>query len=142
MLTELCAHLNNYFVREIHAGTYAISDGSIGDVPFLIDGQYFRIVGSVLNDGVYKYPATDLKDETFEGQIWAMAVPPAVIALSQEIDDWVTANANALNSPYQSESFGGYSYSVKGGSVNSNGQAEVLTWQAQFRSRLNPWRKI
>lgn len=142
MLTELCAELKNYFLRDrdadIHYGEYTISGGSI-DLPFLLDGQYFRIVGSVLNDGVYQYPASDLTDEMFSGAVWAMAVPPAVIALSAEIDGWNTANADALASPYTSESFGGYSYSLKSGS--SNGGAS-LTWRDQFASRLAKWRRL
>ena len=71
MLAELCAELKNYFLRnqseDIHNGLFTISDGSI-DLPFLLDGQYFRIVGSVMNDGVYQYPVSELADETFPGQ--------------------------------------------------------------------------
>ena len=79
MLGDLCHYLNNYFnklpngtTRPIHEGTFTISGGNI-DVP-LVDGQYFRIEGSLLNDGVYQYPATDLKDETFVGYVWEMAI--------------------------------------------------------------------
>ena len=138
MLTELCAELNNYFLahkeQDIHFGTYTIEDGSI-DVDFLLDGQYFRIVGSVLNDGVYKYPVADLVDETFEGAIWAMAVPKAVIALASDIESWSEENASVLDSPYTSESFGGYSYSKESGAGGG------LTWKDHFGSRLNKWRK-
>lgn len=144
MLTEVCAEIRNYFLKsrqDIYAGVYTISDGSIEDLPFLIDGQYFRIVGSALNDGVYKYPVTGLKDETFEGSVWAMYVPPAVVKLSQDIDDWLSKNANALDSPYQSESFGGYSYTMKTGGGSGAG-AGAVTWQGQFANRLNSWRKI
>lgn len=142
MLTELCAELKNYFLRDsdadIHDGEYEISGGSI-TLPFLIDGQYFRIVGSVLNDGVYKYPATGLKNEVFTGAVWAMAVPPAVVALAAEIEAWNTANADALASPYTSESFGGYSYSKASG-VSSSGGA--YSWKDQFASRLGKWRRL
>ena len=140
MLTELCAELKNYFLRnqseDIHNGQYTISGGSI-DLPFLLDGQYFRIVGSVLNDGVYQYPVSELADETFYGAIWAMAVPPAVIALAAEIDGWNKANADALASPYQSESFGGYTYS-KGNSSGTGG----YDWKDQFSNRLNKYRRL
>lgn len=143
MLTELCAELKNYFLRDpdqdIHDGEYSISGGSI-DLSFLIDGQYFRIVGSVLNDGVYQYPVSDLQDEVFTGAIWAMAVPPAVVALAGEIDAWNTANADALASPYTSESFGGYSYTkATTGGVGTNG---AFTWQDQFAARLAKWRRL
>lgn len=143
MLTELCAELKNYFLRDqsldIHSGTFEISEGSI-ELPFLINGQYFRIVGSVLNDGVYKYPTYGLRDETFTGAVWAMAVPPAVVELAAEIEKWTLDNAETLASPYQSESFGGYSYSVKSGSAN--GGLGGLSWKDQFAARLSKWRRL
>ena len=146
MLTEICAELRNYFLRDyqkdIHRGTFMISDGSIEPLSFLLDGQYYRIVGSVFNDGVHKYgDASDLLvDETFSGEVWAMAVPPAVIALDTEIQSWLADNADAINSPYQSESFGGYSYSK--GSSYGEGDGAMLTWQRQFASKLNPYRRV
>jgi len=107
----------------------------------LQDGQYFRIVGSVFNDGVYQYPATGLTDETFDGAIWAMAIPSEVIALASDIEAWKekyqSIDSPAM-SPYNSESFGGYSYSKSsGGSDDLSG-----TWQGAFADRLNHWRKI
>ena len=143
MLTELCAELKNYFLRDrnadIHYGEYEISGGSI-DLPFLLDGQYFRIVGSVLNDGVYKYPVLELTDETFTGAVWAMAVPPSVVALAADIEAWNVKNAEALASPYTSESFGGYSYTkATAGGVGTSG---AFTWRDQFASRLNKWRRL
>ncbi len=143
MLTELCAELKNYFLRDrnedIHYGEYTISGGSI-DLPFLRIGQYFRIVGSVLNDGVYQYPADGLADEEFTGAVWAMAVPPSVVALSADIDEWNEKNAAALSSPYTSESFGGYSYTkASGSSADGSGG---YTWRDQFASRLSKWRRL
>lgn len=140
MLTELCAELKNYFLQDrdadIHYGKYTISSGSI-EIPFLIAGQYFRIVGSVLNDGVYQYPVSDLADETFSGAVWAMSVPPAVISLADEIAEWNEKNAETLASPYTSESFGGYSYTK---ATSDDGGA--YAWQNQFASRLNKWRRL
>lgn len=146
MLTELCAELRNYFLRDaakdIHYNTYTIADGSMESLPFLQNGQYFRIVGSVFNDGVYQYPVAGLADETFKGSIWAMAVPPAVIALAAEIDAWNAKNADALASPFTSESFGGYSYSKSTGSTGGNGSGGAYSWQNQFASRLAKWRRL
>lgn len=148
---ELCKYLRNFFDENdakdrlpYWEGTFTISNGSlVGFSDRLLTGQYFRIIGSMLNDGVYKYPPKttnppDLKDETFTGVIQSMAVPPEIVALDAEITAWRTANADALNSPYQSESFGGYSYSLKNGTNGSNG----VSWQSQFAARLSPWRKI
>ena len=137
MLEQVLRHLNNWFLVEIHEGTFTVENGSI-TLPFLLTNQYFRIVGSVFNDGLHQYPAVDLTDETFTGSVWALAVPKAVIDLSVEIEAWQEKNGDASVSPYQSESFGGYSYSKATDSASGG----AVTWQTAFRSRLNAWRKI
>lgn len=86
MLTEVCAELRNYFVKDIHNGTFEIVGGKITPLDFIQENQYFRIVGSVFNDGVYKNTADlVLTDEIFSGSVWAMAVPPTLIALAEDI---------------------------------------------------------
>jgi hypothetical protein len=133
MLEEILAHINNYFVVSKQKGGYEISDGTI-TLPFLTTGQYFRIVGSLFNDGVYQYPAAGLTDELFTGAVWALAVPPAVTALSAEIETWESKNQPTA---YTSESFGGYAYSK---ATNKNGVA--AQWQDVFAKQLNRWRKL
>ena len=95
ILTEICAELRNWFVvpNGVHIQTYTISGGSIAPLDFLQEGQYFRIIGSVFNDGVHQYPAADLTDETFHGAVWSMAVPPAVIDLAAEIEEYNKSDA-------------------------------------------------
>ena len=139
MLEQVLMHLKNWFLVPggIHEGTYTIEDGGI-TLPFLANGQYFRICGSVFNDGLHQYPASDLKAETFEGTVWALAVPQAVIELAAEIEAWQKKNGDASVSPYQSESFGGYSYSKATDSASGG----AVTWQSAFRSRLSAWRKL
>lgn len=145
MLAELCKELNNWDFQKRavkYFGTFTIKDGSL-EFDKLQPDQYFRIVGSVFNDGIYKHPAV-LRDEIFEGAIWAMAIPEEVIALASEIEQWVAkyGGAESANmSPYNSESFGGYSYTKSGGG-SSDGTSAAGTWQAAFKSRLNKWRKI
>lgn len=139
MLEQICAEIRNYFVREIRTGDFVIEGGKFRGMDFLQDGQHFRIVGSVFNDGVYQFPATKLVNEEFSGTIWAMAVPPAVIALAAEIEKWMADNKTALDSPYATESYGGYSYSkYGGGGYNGTG----VSWQSHFAARLNPYRKV
>lgn len=152
-MTELCSLLRNYFLRDYSCpdsfffhGSYTISGGKMQALPFLKEGQYYRIIGSVCNDGVWQYQpegeAPAMTDETFDGTIWAMSVPPAFLALADEIKDWTVANADALNSPYQSESFGGYSYSkASGGGAGGSGSAG-WSWQDQFAARLAPYRRL
>jgi hypothetical protein len=142
MLTEICEYCHNYFWRTKRNVKLTIVDGTF-TADFLKDGQYFRILGSDLNDGVHQYPATDLKDEEFEGEIWSMAVPQVVIDLASDIEDWMTqygAVDSPAMSPYSSESFGNYSYS-KGGSSSSSASAGSDIWSA-FAARLNPYRKL
>lgn len=142
MLEQVLTELHNWFrvqdgVDGIHPGTYTIQDGSIA-LPFLLDGQYFRIMGSVFNDGLHCYgpDMAALTDETFKGTVWALAVPGAVVALAGEIAVWQKKYGSVVDSPYTSESFGGYAYSKSAAGDGSGG------WQAAFRERLNPYRKL
>ena len=139
MLEQVLMNIRNWFPVKggIHSGTFTIKDGGI-TLPFLADGQYFRICGSVFNDGLHRYPATDLVDEEFSGAIWALAIPPAVVDLADEIGAWQKKNGSAAASPYQSESFGGYSYSKATDSVSGG----AVTWQSAFKKQLSAWRKI
>ena len=139
MLEQVLMNIRNWFPVKggIYFGTFTIKDGGIA-LPFLANGQYFRICGSVFNDGLHQYPADDLTDETFNGTIWALAIPKAVIELADEIQKWQEKNGEASVSPYQSESFGGYSYS-KATDAETGG---AVTWQSAFKKQLSAWRKI
>ncbi len=137
MIDAICSSLHNYFIVDFHSGEYTVKDKEI-TLPFLANGQFFRVVGSVFCDGVYRYGDKLPADETFDGAIWSMAVPPALEAIAVEIEAWQEKNAEAITSPYQSESFGGYSYSKSSGRDSCNN----TSWQSMFASRLNRWRKI
>lgn len=139
MLSEICAEIRNYFCSESdkYSGKFTVSGSMIEPLDFLQDGQYFRIVGSVFNDGVWQYPASGLTDETFSGAVWAMRLPPSLVALADEIEAYQKSDA-AKPSPFASESFGGYSYTKP---TNGTGNTDN-SWQSVFASRLNKWRKI
>lgn len=142
MLTELCQELHNWFDRERHTGTFTIEGGNI-TAPFLVEGQYFRIIGSLLNDGVWQYGAGGLTDETFDGAVWSLGIPLAVLDLAEEIDVWNAKYGGVEGvamSPFTSESFGGYSYSKT--SSGSSASSQAATWQQMFARRLNRWRKL
>lgn len=142
MLTELCQELRNWFDRERHSGTFTITGGNI-TADFLQQGQYYRICGSVFNDGVYQYPIDCLQDETFDGSVWALAIPREVIELAEDISAWKAKHEavdSAAMSPFSSESFGGYSY-AKGSSADGSG-VYGNGWKIAFAARLNRWRKI
>lgn len=148
MLTEICEYLKNWFDRDLpkYHGEFNISNNTITKVDTetleFLAGQYVRITGSILNNGVHKYPFSDLQDETFSGSVWSMGVPKAVEQIAEDIAQWQEryggADSSAV-SPYQSESFGGYSYSK--GSANSS-TSDSVTWQNVFGARLRPYKKL
>ena len=96
MLEQVLRHLNNWFLVDIHEGTFTVENGGI-TLPFLQNNQYFRVCGSVFNDGLHQYPAADLVDEVFTGTVWALAVPKAVVSLSEDITAWQDAFRGRLN---------------------------------------------
>ena len=63
----------------------------------------------------------------------------AVVELADEIAAWREKYGAVMDSPYTSESFGGYSYSKASGAGDSTGSGG---WQSAFRARLNPYRKL
>lgn len=155
MLSQICRYLRNWFQTTILLGRFKIENGAItyedGKALPLLDNQYFRIVGSVFNDGVYQYPPLtnpepSLKDETFEGAVWAMAVPQDILDLADEIAEWVSKYGGAdstVNSPYSSESFDGYSYSkASGGGSGSTSTPSAGDWRSVYGSRLADWRRL
>ena len=143
MLTELCQELHNWFEREKRSGSFRIVDGTL-EVDFLMPGQYFRVMGSIFNDGVHQYGTDTLNDEDFTGSVWSLAIPAAVIKLAEDIDAWrakYEATDSTAMSPYMSESFGGYSYS-KGSAISGTGTGGATSWRTSFASRMNAWRKL
>lgn len=137
MLEAILNHLHNWFLipGAARCGTFEVASGTL-EVDFLQYDQYYRIEGSVFNDGLHQNPGADMKDEVFNGTVYPMAVPVAVIKLSERIKKWCESNPE---SDKVSESFGGYSYS-KGGSGTQN--ADVGGWQVAFRKELSQWKKV
>ena len=147
MLEKVLSHIHNWFMRD----TFAVKDCIIngGQLPASVSSQikapWYRIQGSYQNDGIHG--ASDvLTDETFSGTISNIVVPKALASLIDDIAAWEASNATAaqaaLESPYSSESFGGYSYSLRDDLVAQNASGGLTGWQAAFASQLNPWRKM
>ena len=154
MLETILGDIHNYFPipHAQRAGTFKIVSGVL-DADFLMEGQYYRIVGSVFNDGLHRYgydgkenadynsddvhpDMRALEDEEFTGVVYPLAIPYPILAIAKEIKKW---RENNPETDKISESFGGYSYSraqtTVGGSSTTGG------WQAVFGSRLNKWRR-
>lgn len=147
MLEEVLRYMNNRFDSDSSGnaygsacGTFTVDDGTL-EIDGLKEGQYFWVEGSVLNDGLHLYPESDMRDETFDGKVVFLHIPQAVVGISDEIDAWMAKNADALDGPYQSESFGGYSYTKASGNAQGN-ETPYAAWQLQFGARLRPWRKL
>lgn len=140
MLEQVLRHIHNRFEREVLTGTFEVSSGTC-EVEGAQDGQYLWIEGSVFNDGLHQYPLSDLTDEEFDGRVVLLAIPRAVVDLADSIYNWVADNAEVLDSPFQSESFGGYSYTKESAS-SSDDSSSLDGWQAKFKSDLDPWRKM
>ncbi len=143
MLTELLQYLRNWFKKTEYSGDFTVENGQLkteysGGEISVANGQYFRIRGSALNDGVYQWPATVLQDETFSGAVWGLAIPPAVLTLAEEIEEWQSKYAGSVASPYQSESYSRGSYSRTKASAGQN----AVSWKTTFADRLAPWRKL
>ena len=152
-LTEICAVLKNYFLKDyinysdIHRGNFTISGHTFAPLDFTIkEGQYFRIKGSDLNDGVWLNTTDglkDLRDESFEGEIWLMAVPRSFEKLANDINAWRAKNEavdSANMSVFQSETVQGvYSY-TKGNSGGSGG----MSWldNRALKSRALAYRRM
>lgn len=149
ILEEILYHIHNWFPRE----SFEVAGCQIqgGQLPASVTDKmgaanWYRITGSYRNDGLHEVGDNDLIDETFDGWVTTCAIPRPVLELACEIAEWVDANEKArqkaLESPYQSESFGGYTYTIRGDLTAQNGSDGLSGWQAAFASRLNPWRKI
>lgn len=148
-ITELCGDLHNWFDidgmgrQKSIKGTFTITGGALDLQDFVLERQYFRVVGSAFNDGAHRYGDNDLTDETFSGEITAMYIPKEVFDLLQEMNDWQDKYGEAVNSPYNSESFGGYSYSKAGaGDILSGSDGRATGVKSVFAHRLNKWRKV
>lgn len=137
-LEEIMLYLHNFFYARgaVKEGTFSIEDGAI-DLPFLVEGQFYRIIGSARNDGVHCYGDALLYDETFSGVVIPMNVPDAFLNLVEEIQIWQSTCGVKIAGTFHSESFGGYSY-TRGTSKEGN----ALSWKDQFGGRLSPYKKV
>lgn len=140
-LTKICARLKNHFLRDKYEGTFTIVTGT-APISSLVDGQYFVIVGSSVNDGVFQNTAASLaalKPETFTGRIWSMGVPVDFAELCEDVTAYEAkvAELSLLDKGYASESFGGYTYSLQ-----SSAPAYMQDWLKRINTGMAMYRKI
>lgn len=169
MISEVCHEVKNWFEYDKIFGRFKIEGGVLRFLDYsdripsdlgLQDGQYYRIVESVFNDGVWQYhkptaseeeeqtepeeTTEELRDEEFNGAVWLMKPKRDFLNLVDRIAAWNEKFGgvdSAAQSPFSSESFSGYSYSKASGGSGSGGST-AITWKNNFASDLNKWRKI
>lgn len=143
VLEEVLQHIHNFFDRgsERYSGRLSVSGGAIAPVQ-IPNGAWYRVQGSYLNDGLHQHPAEDLADEEFEGTVTVLRIPRPLLRLVEEISDWQERYGEATSGPYSSESFGGYSYTIKSDSSSQYGSGGLTGWRLAYRDRLNAWRRI
>ena len=142
MLTELLGELHNWFDRARYPGTFTVENGRIA-LPFLREGQYYRILGSIFSDGVHRYgheAEDELTDEVFTGSVWALAVPKEVVDLASQIRSWQESYGETTLSPVTGESLtvNGYSYTA----ATSGAAREKMTWRDAFAGPMRRWKKV
>lgn len=141
-MEDLLLTCNNFFYRFKEFGEYSIKNNKIQVRGKYIAGQYIRIIGSFLNDGVFKVKSVigneieleNMNDEEFEGYICSLAIPNSFIELNQKIKEY---KSKEKNNGIVSESFGNYSYSK---ATNSSGNP--ITWQDVFTNELRQYKQM
>ena len=146
ILEDILFHIHNWFDTD---AIRVVADVAIanGELPASVSskipsGAWYRIEGSYLNDGLHLHPATDLEDEDFRGTVTVLRIPRPLLRLAEEISAWQLANGSAVDGPYASESFGGYSYTIKCDNGSGSGSGGLSGWRLAFRDRLNAFRKM
>ena len=150
MLTEICGYLNNFFVETYYFG-HVMVEGNIvfcdGSEITIKEGQYFTIVNAKAKSilGTYKQ-GDELKDRDIKnGAVWLMDIPDNVISLADEIAAWMEKYGgvdSVSNSPYNSESFGGYSYTKSSGGSSDGSADSTPAWAKVYGARLAHYRRI
>jgi len=140
MIDQVMNEINNHFPRTLDAGKYTINGDTLTGalVANYQAGQYVYIIGSILNDGVYKITEvapgeitldTTLADEVGEFAVWGLAIPNAFLKIVEDIEAY---QAKGPSDGVASESIGRYSVSYKNGGG----------WRDIFKGRLDVYRCI
>ena len=164
-IEALCAELNNYHDTDRIQGTFTIESGSIS-LPFLSENQFFRIVGSKWNDGVYIYSPeswivrSSTWEEVMNGNLnWGELRSKnwGDLVESELIDETFTGAIWPMRMPRAfldlSKKIAEYnesdaakpspflSESISGYYSYTKASAESTEWQTVFNSELKRWRK-
>ena len=149
MIAQIMQYCKNHFWRSRERNNFTIvTDGIEGTFcnTYLV-GQYVHIVGSYINDGVYKVTgvttskltldATLLAEDTDDFiTLYGCAVPADFLTIVSDIEAWVTSNGG--KDGVASESIDSYSISFGTGSDGSTGN----NWKSAFSGRLTAYKQV
>lgn len=146
MISQIMAYIKNHFWYSMERETFKYTTTGIeGDFDnTYVVGQYIHVVGSFLNDGVYKLTAvTDTvltvdatlqEEETDEySTIYGCKVTNDFLSIVADIESWSSDNSGKEG--VASESIDSYS-------ISFNSDAQGNGWQSAFRGRLAPYKQV
>ncbi len=129
MLEQILKNINNYFKKSSGVITEIQADGFISYDEFFL-GQYVKIEGSILNDGVYRIKEKqgdkyityeDLQVENNISYVYGLAIPREILRLSEQVENHVKG--------IKSETLGDYSVTYD-------------DWKVAYKEELSRWRKV
>lgn len=141
MMYQTMQAINNFFERTAEAGTFQIVEGRIeGLKAKYIQGQYVRIMDSIMSDGVFKIKSVPQEgaieldglstSEEFTGYIVGLAIPQAFIELTEKIQEYDVKLKK--HKGVASESIPNYSISY---------DTSIKSVTDAFKSELSPFKK-
>ena len=126
--------------------TFAYPEGAVLDVALNLEINSFNGTETVSSRVIdIRYHGLDQNKyfsakDAYEKYKRGISLPKAFLKIVSDITEWQNKNSQIVESPYTSESFGGYSYTKSTGSGSNAGG--VLGWRDIFRARLNAYRRI
>lgn len=144
MIGEVMQHINNFFIRTSE-DTSAVFTASNKKIAMeysndLIAGQYIKIEGSVLNDGVYKVASIlndgitvveSILDETADITISGLAPSKDFISLVTKIQTDVNAGK-----------YSDVSEIKRGDTTIKYGDGSSASWEDDYKKSLAPYTKL
>lgn len=141
MMYQTMQAVNNFFERTAEAGTFQIVEGRIeGLKAKYLQGQYVRIMDSIMNDGVFKIKSVPQEgtieldglttSEEFTGYIVGLAIPQAFMELTEKIKEYDVKLKK--HKGVTSESIPNYSISY---------DTSIKSVTDAFKSELSPFKK-
>lgn len=166
-IEAMCAECHNYHETDRVRGHYVIKNGDIS-LPFLCENQFFRIVGSKFNDGVYiySYNALIIRSQTwqevFDGnENWGTLIDKDIkwrdLVEHELVDEEFDGEVWPMNMPRAflslskeistyiesgADKVSGYTSESFGGYSYSKSSSESNAWENAFASKLKRWRKL